>query len=309
MLLTRVTRRLGRGSKLAALTVIGTAGGVGAHPIPADEVVMPALGWSLEPWIVACLLVSAVLYVLGLRRLWQRAGPGRGVHRRRALAFAAGWLATALALVSPLDGLGSYLFSAHMLQHEVLMVVAAPLYVLGRPLGVWAWALPSAWRRGTGRFFHRPGWRSPWLFVTGPIAAWSIHAVALWLWHIPAWFQAALANEGVHALQHASFLLSALVYWWSVIGVGAGRNRGAAMLSLFTTMIHTGALGALLTLSPIPWYPAYAERTLAFGLDPLEDQQLGGLVMWIPAGFAYVACGLTSALHWLNRRAGWVPNA
>jgi cytochrome c oxidase assembly factor CtaG len=133
--------------------------------------------------------------------------------------------------------------------------------------------------------------------------------VALWLWHIPAWFQAALANEGVHALQHASFLLSALVYWWSVIGVGAGRNRGAAMLSLFTTMIHIGALGALLTLSPIAWYPAYAERTLAFGLDPLEDQQLGGLVMWIPAGLAYVACGLTSASHWLNRRARWVPNA
>jgi cytochrome c oxidase assembly factor CtaG len=196
-----------------------------------------------------------------------------------------------------------------MLQHELLMVVAAPLYVLGRPLGVWAWALPPAWRRGIGRFFHRSAWRSPWLFVTGPIAAWSIHAVALWLWHIPSWFQAALANEGVHALQHASFLLSALLYWWSVIGVAAGRNRGAAMLSLFTTMIHTGALGALLTLSPIGWYPAYAGRTLAFGLDPLEDQQLGGLVMWIPAGLAYVACGLTSAFHWLNRRARWVPMA
>jgi putative membrane protein len=76
---------------------------------------MPALGWSLEPWVVACLLASGGLYVLGLRRLWQRAGPGRGVHRRRALAFAAGWLATAAALVSPLDGLGNSLFSALML--------------------------------------------------------------------------------------------------------------------------------------------------------------------------------------------------
>jgi putative membrane protein len=278
--------------------------GVAAHPNTTSDAV-PALTWSLEPWVVACLLVSGALYLLGLRRLWRRSGPGVGVHGRRALAFAGGWLATALALVSPLDSLGSDLFSAHMLQHEVLMVVAAPLYVLGRPLGVWAWALPPAWRRRAGRLLHRTGWRRPWLFVTGPIAAWSIHALALWLWHIPALFQAALANQGVHALQHASFLLSALLYWWSVLGVGPGRNRGAATLSLFTTMIHTGALGALLTLSPIAWYPAYSGRALAFGLDPLEDQQLGGLVMWIPAGLAYVACGLTSALHWLNRREAW----
>lgn len=245
-------------------------------------------------------MLSAALYTVGLAHLWRRAGAGRGVHARRALAFGAGWVVTAAALVSPLDGLGAQLFSAHMLQHEMLMVVAAPLFVLGRPLGAFAWALPWAWTRGIGGFFHRPGWRAPWLVITAPLAAWLIHALALWLWHIPSLFQAALANEGVHGLQHASFFVGALLYWWSVMGHSPGRQAGAAMASLFTTMIHTGALGALLTLAPVPWYPAYAGRTAAFGLDPLEDQQLGGLVMWIPAGAAYVACGLATAAHWLQ---------
>jgi cytochrome c oxidase assembly factor CtaG len=186
-----------------------------------------------------------------------------------------------------------------MLQHEALMVVAAPLFVLARPLGAWAWALPQRWSRALGRFFHRPGWRTPWLVVTGPLAAWLVHALALWLWHIPSWFEAALASDGIHALQHASFFVAALLYWWSVLG--ARRNAGAAMASLFTTMIHTAALGALLALSPVAWYPTYADRTIAFGLDALEDQQLGGLVMWVPAGFGYVACGLAIALRWLRR--------
>jgi len=147
----------------------------------------------------------------------------------------------------------------------------------------------------------------PWLLLTAPLAAWLVHALVLWLWHVPAAFEAALASEGVHALQHTSFVLAALLYWWSVIG--HERRQGAAMASLFTTMIHTGALGALLTLSPVGWYPAYATRTLAFGLDPLEDQQLGGLIMWIPAGAAYVACGLATVARWLQRTQGLEPAA
>jgi cytochrome c oxidase assembly factor CtaG len=257
--------------------------------------------WPFEPWVIALLALAAALYAVGFARVWRHATTGRAVHARHALAFAAAWLVTAAALLGPLDALSARLFSAHMLQHEALMVVAAPLFVLARPLGAWTWALPQRWRRGLGRFFHRRAWRAPWLVVTAPLGAGLVHGLALWLWHIPAWFEAALANDGVHILQHACFLIGALLYWWSVLGVRPGRNGGAAMASLFTTMIHTAGLGALLALSPIAWYPTYAGRTIAFGLDPLEDQQLGGLIMWVPAGFAYVACGLATAWHWLQR--------
>jgi len=263
--------------------------------------------WPIEPWVVALLALAAALYAVGIARIWRHATTGSAVHARHALAFAAAWLVTAAALLGPLDALSAQLFSAHMLQHEALMVVAAPLFVLGRPLAAFAWALPPAWRRAIGRFFHRRGWRVPWLLLTAPLAAWLVHALVLWLWHVPAAFEAALASEGVHALQHTSFVLAALLYWWSVIG--HERRQGAAMASLFTTMIHTGALGALLTLSPVGWYPAYATRTLAFGLDPLEDQQLGGLIMWIPAGAAYVACGLATVARWLQRTQGLEPAA
>lgn len=250
---------------------------------------------------MACLAISAVLYVTGAARLWAHAGTGRGVSWPQATNFAFGWLILVFALLSPLDSLGDKLFSAHMIQHELLMIAAAPLLVLGSPLGVWVWALPTPWRRVVGGFFHSPGWRVPWLFATGPIVAWVLHALALWLWHIPAFFQAALRSEAIHTLQHISFLGTALIFWWSVLGTASRRTSGLALLSIFTTMVHTGALGAILTLSSTPWYPIYADTTFQFGVTPLQDQQIGGLVMWVPAGFVYIACGLAVAVRLFNR--------
>lgn len=272
------------------------------HPHPDEVASLPAstLPWSFEPWVLVLLALSAGLYALGLLRLWRHAGRGRGVRPSQALVYTAGWLVLVMALVSPLDPLGSDLFVAHMVQHELLMIVAAPLLVMGRPLAVWAWALPFEWRRATGHFFHAPAWRVPWLVVTGPLAAWVLHALALWLWHVPAFFEAALANEAVHAFQHTAFLLTALLFWWSVLGAATRNEQGIALLSLFTTMVHTGALGALLTLASSVWYPSYAATAPAFGLTALEDQQLGGLVMWVPAGLVYVICGLALAARWIS---------
>jgi putative membrane protein len=258
------------------------------------------LSWSFEPWVLTCLLLSAALYALGVARLWRHAGRGRGVNMRQMSAFSAGWLVLVIALTSPLDQLGSELFSAHMVQHELLMIVAAPLLVLGRPLGVWAWALPFRWRRAVGRFLHRRGWRAPWLLVTSPVVAWLLHALALWLWHMPALFDAALANDGVHTLQHSAFLLTALLFWWSVLGAATRSEQGIALVSIFTTMVHTGALGALLTLSKTPWYSGYFTTASIYGLNALEDQELGGLIMWVPAGLVYIICGLALASRWMR---------
>ncbi|MEO8925455.1 MAG: cytochrome c oxidase assembly protein [Caldimonas sp.] len=274
-----------------------------AHAVSVDDGVAWHWHWSWEPWVVACLAISAVLYAIGVGRLWAHAGTGRGVSAQQVGNFVLGWLILVLALLSPPDSLGDKLFSAHMIQHELLMIAAAPLLVLGRPLAVWVWALPYSWRRSVGAFFHASGWRIPWLFITGPVVAWVFHALALWLWHIPALFEAALRNEGVHTLQHISFLGTALIFWWSVLGTPSRSASALALLSIFTTMVHTGALGAILTLSRTPWYPSYADTTFQFGVTPLQDQQIGGLVMWVPAGFVYIACGLAVAIRLFNRSA------
>ena len=253
-----------------------------------------ALDWDLAPWLLALLLVSAVGYALGLQRLWSNAGRGRGVSAQQAGAFALGWLALVAALVSPLDSLGNHLFSAHMVQHELLMVVAAPLLVLGRPLATWTWAFSLAQRRVLGRLFQARSWANLWTTLTDPLVAWALHALALWGWHIPGAFDLALQHPGWHIVQHACFLGTALFFWWAVLGHDPrGRyGPGHSAAYLFTTMMHTSALGALLSLAPTPWYAPYIPLTGALGLDPVDDQQLGGLVMWVPAALAYVIAAL-----------------
>jgi putative membrane protein len=237
------------------------------------------------------------MYWVGVRRLWRRAGAGRGIGTGQAACFATAWLALALALTSPLDALGGALFSVHMVQHELLMVVAAPLFVMSRPLEAWTWALPAAWRQPLANAGRLRPVAAAWRTITQPLGAWTLHAVALWGWHIPWLFEAALTSAWLHALQHASFLGTALLFWWSVLGRGGRRADAAGLASLFTTMLHTGALGALLTFAAHPWYAPYAAGS--FGLGALEDQQLGGLVMWVPGGLAYMGAGLAIVAAWL----------
>lgn len=251
-----------------------------------------------QPWLLVLLAAAAILYAAGVVRLWRSAGIGRGIRAGAAARFALGWLALCAALASPLDALSERLFSAHMVQHELLMAVAAPLLVLGRPLEAWAWALPSAWLRTLAAFGRSRPVSHAWDAITEPVPAWSIHALALWLWHAPALFDMALEHEWVHIAQHTSFLGSALLLWWSVFGRGSRRPDGASIASLFTTMIHTGALGALLTFAPHPWYAHYAGSA---SLSALEDQQLGGLVMWVPGGLGYLVAGLAIVAAWLAR--------
>src|SRR5690606_7903307 len=121
-----------------------------------------------------------------------------------------------IALVSPVDALGVQLFSAHMVQHELMMIVAAPLMVMSRPFGVWMWALPEHWRGSVVNAVRWSGIAVPWNFLTNSLVAWIVHALALWVWHVPAFFNAALVDNTIHSWQHASFLLSALFFWWTV---------------------------------------------------------------------------------------------
>jgi putative membrane protein len=257
--------------------------------------------WGWEPVVVVSLALSGLLYYRGIRRLWRESAPGAGIRKWEAAAFAGGWFALFIALVSPLHPLGRVLFSAHMTQHEILMLVAAPLLVLGRPLIPYLWALPIEWRRKLGQAGKARWIQGSWRALTNPLVAWAVHAFALWIWHAPALFQATIDNEFIHTLQHLSFLVSALFFWWSLAHSRRSLMRyGAAVLYVFTTSIHSGVLGALITFASTLWYPAYAATTSAWGLTSLEDQQLGGLIMWIPAGLVYIAAGLALFAGWMR---------
>jgi putative membrane protein len=249
--------------------------------------------WSLDPGIVIPLILTALVYFRGAKTV-------RGVSSRQRLYFWAGWFLLCVALVSPLHPLGEALFSAHMAQHELLMVAVAPLLVLARPLVASLWGLPFTWRRALGQWSKRTAALRIWRLVAHPMTAWWVHAAALWLWHIPRFFQATLDNDWIHSAQHISFLGTALLFWWSLFYAHGKVRYGASVLYLFTTALHTSILGALLTFSSTIWYPAYASTTPAWGLTPLEDQQAGGLIMWIPAGLVYVIGGLVLFAEWLR---------
>jgi putative membrane protein len=270
-----------------------------AHPSTPTTPSITWTTWNWNPWVVGSLILLACLYLRGRRALRHTAARERGVHHRESVAFWSGWCALGIALVSPLHALGAVLFSAHMIQHEVLMLVAAPLLVLGRPLPLFLRVLPLPWRRQLGKLGK--SLRGSWRVLTHPLVAWALHAAALWVWHIPRLFQATLTGELAHAWQHLSFFGTALYFWWALLyGHQELQGYGVAVLVVFTTALHSGLLGALLTFAPTPWYPAYAHTTAAWGLTPLEDQQLGGLVMWIPAGVVYMLAALALGAGWLR---------
>jgi putative membrane protein len=251
------------------------------------------LAWSFDPGIVIPLVLTALLYLRGAKT-------AHGVSSKQKFCFWSGWLLLCAALLSPLHPLGEALFSAHMAQHELLMVVVAPLLVLARPLVALLWGLPFTWRRALGQGSKRKTIQNSWRFFTRPMTAWWVQAAAVWLWHIPRFFQATLDNDWIHSAQHLSFLGSALLFWWSLSYAHGKVRYGASVLYLFTTAVHTSILGALLTFASTIWYPAYAATTTAWGLTPLEDQQAGGLIMWIPAGLVYVIGGLFLFAEWLR---------
>jgi putative membrane protein len=257
-----------------------------------------------DVWPLAPLGGFVLLYVWGVAALWRRAGAGRGIARWQAACFVVGWLALAGATLSPLHELGERLFSAHMIEHEILMLVAAPLIAVSQPAIASLWALPEGARRSIGGLAQNAVIARTWRWTTDPLSATAIHGAVLWMWHVPGLFALAVANEGLHWLQHATFFGSALLFWWALIG---GRARaggyGAATLYLFVTSLHTGVLGALLVMARQSWYPSDDATLQQFGLTALEDQQFGGLVMWVPCGVIYAGAALALAGLWIMRSA------
>ena len=260
--------------------------------------------WSYDPWLLSPLYVVGIGFYFGTQRLWQNAGAGHGVSFRQVAAFWVGWLVAALAVTSPLHWLGERLFAAHMVEHELLMVIAAPLMAFARINGPLLWSLPQSSRPAAGRLLNSGPAAAAWAFIGHPVTATILQGAALWAWHAPPLYAWALGNPAIHRLQHISFFASALLFWWVLLhGYGRGRSMrvrdGIAIACLFVTVLHSGALGALLTLSSRIWIPGQSVLAGEFGLSPLEDQQLAGILMWMPMGSLYTVAALFFAYRWL----------
>jgi cytochrome c oxidase assembly factor CtaG len=244
------------------------------------------------------MLAATALFASGWARLRARFGPGAADLRGRALFFTLGLATLVGALVSPLHEAGGHSFALHMVQHELLMLVAPPLLVLAEPFAVMVWAFPTDGRAALdGLFAGRPiAAARRWL--TACVPATLLQAVALWLWHAPPLFDLALASRGWHIVQHLCFFVTACFFWTAMFrrgeGTAAAYQRCALAVScLFATSIASGALGALLAFSESPWYVPYARVGLdPLGLSPAQDQQLAGLIMWIPGGLVHTVAAL-----------------
>lgn len=276
---------------LAMITHAATAHAVGGHGVD----------WNFEPWFAVSLVVAAVLYLGGAVRLRRRTQGGRVVGRREIVAFVGTMLTLILALASPIDGLSAELFSVHMCQHLLLMLVAAPLAAFSRPGLVMLWGLPRPFRSTLG------GWRNRAVGRTleglgHPLSAWLLFAAAFVFWHLPGPYRWAWQNEAVHVLEHLCLFLAAFAFWLVVIEPAGRRHLdfGARMLFVATMALISSLPGALLFLAGRPLYDVHAMTTKAFGLTPLQDQQLAGLIMWIPAGMVYLVAIAVLFVRWLD---------
>lgn len=288
--------------RLAALLLLALPSAAWAHPGHPHGA---GPGWTLDASVTLPLALALLLYGIGLVRLWRRSHRGHARLRREARLFAAGWLVLAAALVSPLHEAGERSFALHMIEHELIMLVAALLLAISNAGPVLLWGLPTGARRGIGQVLHAPAVETSWNAVSSPWIATALQAVALWLWHAPALFDRALASEGWHIAQHLSFLVTALIFWWS-IGEAQARGRiGVAVFCLLVTVCVGAALGALMALSSSPWYAGYAAMGMTpYGLTPEQDQQMAGLIMWIPGGVVHMGAALVILFRWLTPQEG-----
>jgi putative membrane protein len=273
------------------------------HPGPglASHDLWSAWNWELS--ILIPLSVTALIYLRGSLIVWRRAGPGHGIRWRNFMVFFGALMALILALISPLDELSNVLFSAHMTQHLVLILITAPLLVMSDfPLAV-LWALPKLWSQALGRRWNQANFPYPvWRMLSKPVMAWLLFAITLWVWHAPIFYEAALRNETIHAIEHFGFLATAMLFWWVLLRTdGAEHVRyGIAVPYLFATALQSGILGALMTFTSKAWYPYYTDLVTPWGLTPLQDQQLAGVIMWLPGGAVFTLLTIGYFAAWLS---------
>jgi putative membrane protein len=268
---------------------------VSAHLDPHPE---PAAGPLLVP-VVAALVILALCYVRGTLTLCRHGR--RREQRLRLLACGAG-IAAVTVTILPLGRLMESRLATHMLEHMVLIVIAAPLLAMGAcGQAVWV-GLPRRVRAPLARWLHRPAPGALRDALLLPPVAWATHVAVLWTWHLPAAYDAALRSPVLHALEHALFLGTAWLFWWHIAAPSRRRlSPPLATLYLTAAALPGAALGAVLTFAPAPLYPVQAQAAADAGADVMTDQRLAGLIMWVPVDVAYLAVAMTLFLSWFAR--------
>ena len=268
-----------------------------ATPAIAHGSLKGPLSWTLSPELVMPLSLALMVYAVGWFRIWKRASnPPAGTA-----LFLSGWLVLALALTSPLHEAGERSFAMHMIEHELIMLVSTLLFASSNSGGILAWGLPRPLRLSLAA-----SWKSPlqWLLkrLTEPVTATAVQGAVMWAWHAPPLFNRALDSFGWHTAQHACFFVSSLLFWWAMLHPRERRSGyGVSAACLFATSLIGGALGALMSFSSSPWYADYAAMGMTgIGLDPVDDQRLAGLIMWIPGGLVHGIAALALAYKWLK---------
>lgn len=246
------------------------------------NLIEPSGAWTSDPLVLLCLLLSGALYLLGANRI-------SGIRSWKIACFWAGWGSLCIALGSPLNSFRETLFSAHVAQQQMISILSAPMLVLGRPVQASFLALPAPWRDALGRWSERRAMAVLRDLVTRPLTAWILYCAILWSCHLPILFQPALPV----------LLVSALLFWSALIRLYDARDFKRAGLYLFTALIQTAILGTLLSSNHL-WHPQYARPLRVWGLTPLEDQQLGGLILWMTGSLSYLTAGVVLFALWIR---------
>ncbi len=247
--------------------------------------------WDWEPSVIIGCVLLLFCYAAVLRFRFQR----------QWLSFAAGVLVLFLALVSPIDTLADeYLFSAHMVQHILLILVVPPLLIMGIP------------REHIQRLLRNSVAARAEHFLSKPLLAWTLGVGTMWLWHWPPLYSAALSHEGIHIAEHVMFLVTATIFWWPMLNPLAESRLSplGAVVYLFGACTAHTVLAILITFAPIGIYPSYLQPADSLGILPLlrndwgitprMDQQLGGLLMWVPVCLIYLGFLLATIIRWYS---------
>lgn len=270
------------------------------------------LSWDLRPEVIFVLALAGTVYTAGWWRLRERSRANSNSNRWRAgarwrpVAYLSGILLLAIALMSPIDVLGGQLLTMHMIQHVLLVMIIPPLLLLANPLPFLLWGMPKNVRLRASRILSS---KSKFRFylrkTTGPGLVWLVFVVFYWGWHDPNAYNLALQNGFIHDLEHLTFFLVSMLFWWHVIGAGPRIHRPLSPIGRFAYVLMgippNMLAGLAIVFASGPIYTYYESMPRIWGLSVMEDQKIGGVIMWVPGSMMYIMAGLILISRWLQQ--------